>query len=358
MPSRTTMCLLVVLAGSTAGALVIWGPSLLAHAAVTPATNSLPQSQPLQDWVAAGPGRIEPVSGEIRIAASASGRIENLLVRPRDKVSKGALLAVIDDSEQRARVKAAEAEVSFREAERDTAISSSVPNERRSAEDGAAHAERELRRLQAAIDDLASAGASTEEIDAAQSRLEKNAIQMAESQRALDALTASGDGPRPSRTESALAVARAELGIAHAVLEKTRVRALRNGTILQVLKSPGDMASAAEGDVLVTMGDIEQLRVRIEIDESDIGNISIGQRAVIRCDAFASKGFIGTVSLIAASARARTLNAQDASVTAKDNALEIIVDLEASAPLVPGMRVDAFFETTNLADTRGGANGH
>lgn len=357
MPSRTTMCLLVVLAGSTAGALVIWGPSLMADAAVTPATNSLPQSQPLQDWVAAGPGRIEPVSGEIRIAASASGRIENLLVRPRDKVSKGALLAVIDDSEQRARVKAAEAEVSFREAERDTAISSSVPNERRSAEDGAAHAERELRRLQAAIDDLASAGASTEEIDAAQSRLEKSAIQMAESQRALDALTA-GDGPRPSRTESALAVARAELGIAHAVLEKTRVRALRNGTILQVLKSPGDMASAADGDVLVTMGDIDQLRVRIEIDESDIGNISIGQRAVIRCDAFASKGFIGTVSLIAASARARTLNAQDASGTAKDNALEIIVDLEASAPLVPGMRVDAFFETTNLADTRGGANGH
>ena len=358
MLSRTTMCLLFVLAGLPAGAIVAWGPLLLADAAVTQGSNSLPQSQSSPDWVAAGPGRIEPVSGEIRIAASASGRIENLLVRSRDKVSRGALLAVIDDTEQQARVNAAQAEVSFREAERDTAISGSVPNERRSAEDRAAQAEKELRQTQAAIDQLTVAGASIEEIGAAQSRLAASEAQLAESQRALGVMTASAEVSRPSRTESALAVARAELGIAYAVLEKSRIRAPRNGTILQVLKSPGDMAASSFDDVLVTMGDIDLLRARIEIDESDIGNISIGQRVIVRCDAFPNKDFAGTVSLIAASARPRALNVQHASGTARDNALEIIVDLNASTPLVPGMRVDAFFEATNLADTSGGSNGN
>ncbi len=356
MLSRTTTCMLLLLAAAAAGVIVLWGPVLRVDAAVKPALNSFEQSKSSSDWVAAGPGRIEPISGEIRIGASASGRIENVLVRSRDKVSKGTLLALIDDSEQSARVKAAEAEVSFREAERDTAISGSVPNNRRSAEDSAAQAEKEVRSLQAAIDRLAAAGSSIVEIDAAQSLFAASEIRLAKSQSLLDALTSSAQAPRPSRTESALAVARAELGIAYAALEKTRVRASRNGRILQVLKSTGDMASGAHDDVLLTMGDIDQLRVRIEIDESDIGNITIGQHIIIRCDAFPNKDFPGTVSLIAASARPRILSAQQSSGAAKDNALEVMATLETAAPLIAGMRVDALFEAKTLANSTGGKN--
>ena len=304
------------------------------------------------DWVAAGPGRIEPISGEIRIAASAPGRLADVLVLPRNKVSRGALLATIDDSEQLARVVAAKAEVSFRQAERDAAISAAVASDRRSAEDNVYSAEDDMRRALAAVDQLSLARAPAAEISAAQGDLAAKVTVLANAQKTLDASLAAPDGARPTRTDSALAVARAELGVTYAALEKTRVRAPRGGTVLHVFKSPGDMASPATDDVLVTVGDLESLRVRIEVDESEIGHITTGQHVVVRCDAFPGRQFNGSVSLIAASTRPRQLATQPSSLTATDMALEVIADLEAGTPFVPGMRVDAFFEPKNSANER------
>jgi HlyD family secretion protein len=357
MLNRHAKSLLLVFAGVAAGTLVSRFPTVPSNHVNSPSDSQSALSLPASDWVAAGPGRVEPHSGEIRISASVTGRIDGVFVRPHDKVVKGALLAVIDDGEYLARVKAAEAEVAFRESERETAVSGSIPNERRSAEDSVAHAERAMRRAQAKLDHLSTKGSPVASIDAARTAFVASESLLAEKHRLLDVVLAAPEAPRPNRTESALAVARAELGIALAVLEKTRIRAPWDGTLLQVSKSAGDAASAAIDDVLITMGDIDRLRIKVEIDENEIGNISTGQHAVIRTDAFPSANFKGTVSRMGASSRPRTLATPNTVSATKDNALEVIVDLDASTPLVPGMRVDAFFEPTNLADSKGDANG-
>src|SRR5262249_56271582 len=62
---------------------------------------------------AAGLGRVEPLSREIRIAASVPGRIAEVLVRANDKVFAGELLVRLDDEEAAARVAAAEARVAL-----------------------------------------------------------------------------------------------------------------------------------------------------------------------------------------------------------------------------------------------------
>lgn len=356
MPRRHAVFVLIALLGVGTCFLLLKSPTGPAGAATAPTAPSV-QVPAEPSWIAAGPGRVEPISGEIRISATTAGRLDRIVVRVRDKVAEGALLATVDDSEQLARVQAAEADVSFREAERDTAISSSLSNERQSAEDSVANSQSEVWRNQMALDRLATAGASNDALDAAKASLADSQKLLAESRRALDALQKSNDTPRPSRTESALAVARAERAIAYALLEKTRIRAPRAGTVLTVLKLPGDAASATSDDTVVTMGDIDRLRVKAEVDESDIDNITLGQNVVVRSDAFPERDFPGTVSFIAITARPRALAAQHASPTIKDNALQVIVDLHASPPLVPGMRVDAFFEATRLSNSKGDARG-
>ena len=336
--------------------LVVRSPTGPADAVTMPiAASSQAPAEP--DWIAAGPGRVEPISGEIRLSASVPGRLDKIVVHVRDKVTEGMLLAIGDDREQLARVQAAEAEVSFREAERETAISSSLTNPRRSAEDSVANSQSEVWRNQMALDRLAATGARAEALEIAKASLAGSKVLLAKSQLALDALDKSNNASRPTRTESALAVARAERAIAYAVLEKTRIRAPRAGTVLNVLKLPGDAVGTAADDAVIAMGDIDRLRVRVEIDESDVANIALGQHVVVRSDAFPAKSFSGVVTFIGATARPRALAARHAIATIKDNAIQVIVGLEASPPLVPGMRVDAFFETIKTSESKGDGRG-
>ena len=348
MASRYGLATILLLAGVSAGVLAS-RPASLFNPAPELQEASIP-AQPFSDldWAAAGPGRTEPISGEIRVGAAVAGQLNSILVKPHDKVLQGALLATVDDSEQLARVRAAEVEVSFREAERDIALSSSIANERRTAEDSLAIAEQKVRKAQAAQDELYLKNAEANSISTARAVLSTLQNQLADMRHALEAVLASTAVQRPTRTDSAVEVARAELGIASAALEKTRVRAPRDGIILQLFKSPGEMTSGATEDALLAMGDIERLRVRVEIDEEDLGNVALGQRAVIRCDAFLGQDFHGTVSQIGAGVRPRAIAARSSVPSTKDNALEVTVELDASASLVPGMRVDAFFEAVGL----------
>lgn len=356
MLNRHAASALFVVVGIGVGFLLSQVAKISGEAAVAGQTGQSEQGSAEPSWIAAGPGTVEPISGEIRISATTAGRLEKIVVRVRDKVAEGALLAIVDDSEQLARVRAAEADVSFREAERDTAISSSLSNPRQSAEDSVANSQSEVWKNQMALDRLAATGAPAEALDAAKASLADSQLLLAESLNALSALEKSNDALRPTRTESALAVARAERAIAYAALEKTRIRAPRAGTVLNILKLPGDAASPSSDDTVIAMGDIDRLRVRAEIDEVDIANIVLGQHVVVRSDAFPEKDFSGAVSFIAAVARPRAMAPHHSVQTVKENAIQVIIDLAAS-PLVPGMRVDVFFEPTQSSNSKGDSFG-
>lgn len=348
----TSFMLLAIGVGS--GFVVSQLPQFAAAPKVLPAIeNAATPSSSEPEWVTAAPGRVEPVSGEIRISASAAGQIDGIFVQPRDRVIKGDLLAIIDDREQLAHVKSAEAEVTFREAERDTALSASVSNERRAAEDIVAKAEAEMRLARSQLDQALIDAPVAANIAAARTELVAHELALKNAKGSLHAVETAPGAVRPNRTESALAVARSELAIATAAFDKTRVRAPRDGSVLQVLRLAGDTASTASEDVLVTMGDMSRLRVKVEIDESEVGNIVVGQHVIIRCDAFPNKDFSGNVSLIGAAARPRTLTGPSTVPATKDNALEIIAELDAAVELVPGMRIDAFFEAPSLAQGKG-----
>lgn len=86
-------------------------------------------------------------------------------------------------------------------------------------------------------------------------------------------------------------------------LDDTLVRSPITGTVIfrpvetgQVITSP--TAAVGGGTLLMTMADLNQVRVRAVVDEIDVGKISLDQEVILRVSAFRDKKFTGIVSKI------------------------------------------------------------
>jgi multidrug resistance efflux pump len=68
------------------------------------------------------------------------------------------------------------------------------------------------------------------------------------------------------------AVAQAQAQVAHTMIELDRlvVRALVAGRVLQVNVRPGEFVGAPPGQALIVLGNVEQMHVRVDVDENDI----------------------------------------------------------------------------------------
>ena len=89
----------------------------------------------------------------------------------------------------------------------------------------------------------------------------------------------------PTRLEGELNVARAEWTLAKAALDKTRIRAPADSTVLQVDARKGELAIPVLEPALLVLGDVSALRVRAELDEQYLERMRIGQRVLVpqRC---------------------------------------------------------------------------
>ena len=148
----------------------------------------------------------------------------------------------------------------------------------------------------------------------------------------------------PTRLEGELNVARAEWTLAKAALEKTRIRAPVEGTVLQVEAKKGELALPTEPALLV-LGDVSVLRVRAELDEQHLGRLRVGQRVLVRAAAFRDREFDGKVAAIARIVGPGRINARGGRKFNDVDVLEVVVDLMDAGPLVVGEQVDVYFSS-------------
>jgi HlyD family secretion protein len=318
------------------------------------------QGAPRQVWAASAPGRIEPRTGEVRLTTPAASRIVAVPVHINDRVLAGDLLVRLEDEDARARVAAAEAEAAVRRRERDQETVSGPAAERRRAEDAVAAAERALaharadfdRELQTYRNNPASGQAVTKARDAvrtAEGRLDQERAN-------VQRVQATAGMPLPTRLEAALAAARAELSLAEAALERTRIRAPGDGTVLQLNAKVGEVAAPSLENPLAVLGDVTALRVRAEVEERDVAKVRAGQKVVVRGEAFPDRDFDGEVTMVAQSLSAPKMTARGPRKPTDFDVLEVVAELSGSLPLLPGMRVDVFFRPEQPATT-GSASG-
>ncbi|WP_072397227.1 efflux RND transporter periplasmic adaptor subunit [Hyphomicrobium sp. CS1GBMeth3] len=308
-----------------------------------------PVAVEIKDYVVAAPGRVEPKSGEIRVGATYLGRVEEVLVSVDDKVEEGELLLRLDDAEARAKLASAETEAEALREDREKAFASGREDVRK-AEDAIYSAERAVTGARIELDYAISAkrngtGSDSAVTDArrrlkdANDRLERERIAYVKAQ-------SKPNLPAPSRAESAVSAARAEVRMAEALLDKTRIRAPVAGTILELDAKAGEVVAPSPERPLVVMGDMSVVRVKAEVDEGDVNKIKLNQVAYVKSISYGDEKFEGKVTSIAPTLGATKIATRGPLRPTDVEVMEVTIELEGTAAaLKPGMRVDAFFRS-------------
>ncbi len=355
MASASKPPFLMLVAAAALAVLLSLIASLMGHGTHPPSSSftsavSAQQAAPTKAgaWAASAPGRVEPRGGEIRIGTQAPGRISEVAVTINDIIEPGDMLLRIDDDDARARLVAADAEAAVRRRERDAeATPGRLALDRRQAEDLQQTSERAVLIARTELDrTLRSKRAGTATVDdvARERATLKTAIEKMDVDRASlrRAQTAAGV-PLPTRLEAGLTAARADVTLAEQALERTRIRAPSSGSVLQINSRVGETVAPSPEQVLVVVGDVSGLRVRAEVEERDIAKIRVGQSVVLRTDAFPGREFTGTVTTRAQALGPAKLAQRGPRRPSDVDTLEVMVDVDAGSPLLPGLRVDVFF---------------
>ena len=312
--------------------------------AVAYVASAQAQGATQQQWAASATGRVEPKDGEVRITAQVPGRIVEQLAKTNDKVQAGDLLLRIDDQDIYVKIAAALAEVGVRQGEREEEKVTGLALERRNADDAVADAERGVFKAREAFDAAYRADKSAEATATARKAWDDAKSKLQSTRDALTAVNAKSGMPLYQRLESSLATARAELSAAEIALERTRVRAPSDGTVLNMIGKVGESAVPSPESALLVFGDLSGLRLRAEVEERDAAKISVGQKVVVKADAFPDKTFEGSVTSISQSLGSPRIATRGPRRPNDVEVVEVMVALDGNPPLFTGMRVDAFFK--------------
>ena len=135
--------------------------------------------------------------------------------------------------------------------------------------------------------------------------------------------------------------AQAAVGVIQAQLDELVVLAPTDGTVLTRIVEPGEVIQP--GMTAMTIGQLNQLTVKVYIPEDRYGQIDLGDHAQVTTDSFPGEAFDGTVKRIAQQAEYTPRNVQ----TQEDRRTTVFaVELSVSDPsgkLKPGMPVDVQF---------------
>jgi HlyD family secretion protein len=299
--------------------------------------------------VIAAPGRVEAVSEEIRVSSELSGRLKTVLVEEGDRVQRGQVLAEIENDDYRARLAAAEAELAQREAELRRTVNGARTQERGEAQAG-------MQAAKAVLDNSKSEAErrrgladrnmiSRDEADRYERQYQVARAQYEQASQHFALMDAEAREEDRARAEAAVATRRAQLAEARAFLEKTYIRAPINGVILRKLRHNGESVSTQFDSPVITMADDSTLRVRLDVDESDVSKLQVGQRAYVTAEAYGTRRFSGQVIRVGKILGKKNVRTDEPSEHVDTKILETLVQLDPGQPLPLGLRVDSFIET-------------
>ena len=313
-----------------------------------------------EPFLIAGPGRVEPASEDIKIGSELSGRLKSVYVEEGDLIHHGQVLAELENADYRAQVESSRANVIAKEAVLRKVINGARRQERNEAlssvDEAKAvmeNAKSELRRRQ----ELFTAGVvSREELDryAREADVAKAKYDAAVQQHALVNDRAREEDQ--SFAEADVKLAQAQLDEAQARYEKTFIRSPIDGSVLRKHHRSGESVSNSSTvpDPILTIGDRKTLRVRMDVDETDVSKVSVGQRAYVTADAYGKRKFWGKVVRVGQQLGPKNVRTDEPTEKVDTKILETLVELDTGSQLPDGLRVDAFIvpEGREIASNR------
>jgi len=295
---------------------------------------------------------------KINVNSKVTGRVAWIGVEKGDKVKQGQPLVRLEDEEFRANVKQSEGAAASARAYLQQLQTGSRPQEIEQSQHNQSEAEATLTNDRITLNrtrTLVEQGVmSRSQLDDAQAKFEAD-------QQRVNSLRQSFElariGPRQEEVERArgsLLQAEGQLAYAKAQLEATIIRAPVSGTILERTAEKGELitsqfASQAEGGPVgsvVSLADLNDLQVELDISQDDFAKLSPKQRGVVTTDAFPDRKYDGVIAEIAPEA-----NRQKATVQVK------VQILNPDSYLRPEMNATVKFIAAESASANTGPSG-
>jgi HlyD family secretion protein len=298
--------------------------------------------------VVSGTGQIKPKT-YVNVGATSFGRITHLLVKEGDHVTKGQVIATVENVQPEANVDAQKATIAAAK----TDIASNVAAEK-TAEANVEHAKADLEqkrldwgRAQGLYKDGILA---KQDFDAKKAAYDTDVASLAQAVAQLNQAKAQTDSARGH-----LQTQIATLRFNQDALSKTVSVAPFDGIVTNLPVREGETVVVgiqnAEGSTLMTLADMSVITAEVKVDETDIVNIQIGQPADVTVDALPGKVFKGHVTLAGDQALLRSTGvATSQSTTGTEEAkdFKVVVTLDnPSSDLRPGLSTTAKITTAH-----------
>lgn len=207
-------------------------------------------------------------------------------------------------------------------------------------------------RAQAALSQ-ANAGAAQQRANLLQARRNLDRLLSLRSRDSLLVSTQQVDDARTSVDVAEAALASAEFGVSQAragldesddLMSKTVIRAPMDGKVTRLNVEEGETVIVGTmnnpGSLILTISDLSLIEVVVQVDETDVPQISLGDSASIRIDAFPNRTFSGRVTEIGNSAIRPPSQQQAGQQAAID--FEVVITLDPTeAALRPDLSATA-----------------
>ncbi len=234
---------------------------------------------------------------DIKITAQRAGRITTLMADEGDQVKAGQTIARLDPAQAIQNLKSAQSTYEQAGAELEELKTTARPiedeaeAEMREARAGYSESEKNLKR----IEQLRKKGiVSQAELDNAMGQRD---MKKAAYDSALAAKEKTGSTPiKIDAQKAAVREARAALRIARLEYGYSFIKAPAPGIISERPVKVGQYVQ--QGSLIAGLTDMKSLYVEAAMDEADAGNVTLGENAALKLDAFPGQAFRGAVYMI------------------------------------------------------------
>jgi HlyD family secretion protein len=279
-------------------------------------------------------GKVEPFEWQA-VRADTNGNVLSLGIHDGQAVVKGQTLGTLSDPSLLADIEAGEARVAEARAGLAALEAGGRPSDFTDIENRLERARFDLQQATAdseALQRLAEKQAATRmDVQTAHDKVRQLELEIAGLDRRRGSLVAK---PEVAAAQARLRDALAALDLARARAARSVVRSPLSGIIYGLAIQPG--AYLTVGALIANVGVLDRVRVRVYVDEPELGRVAVGQPVTIRWQALAGREWKGTVERKPSSIQA----------FGSRQVGEVLCTIEnPNADLLPGTNVDAEIRT-------------
>lgn len=310
-----------------------WSLVFLAFALTTTAAEPGGASNTVRKLICVG--RVEPVDGEVEVAAQMSGTLVAVRVKEGDWVTNGTVLAEVDAPREKAGLDLALAKLARVRAGNGTEEIAAAEASRDAIGAELEYAEAEYQR---AIKLMEQKVVADDVLDERRQRATALRKQLLTATKQAEAMKR---GPLPED----VALAAAEAAAARAAHELRIVRAQADGVILHLYRHAGDYVTVFQPAPILRMADTRRLRVRVEVNEQEAHRAKDGLEGAFTVYGVKEVGGRVVMRSVPPSFTPRRLFEPDSTARMDTRTLNALCEIQTNAlPIFSGQRVVAEFD--------------